>query len=360
MSRFGKPMLVLGSMFLATVIVVAQQAKEHDEPSLKLSTDLVVVDAQILSKKTKRAIGELTKANFIVSENGLIQEITYFGHNNLPLSVILLVDKSGSVGSILNEIHTASIQALAHLKPEDKVALMVFDSVAWLVQDFTTDKHLIAQRLRYGEDGRWDITPAPGWENIDLSLSYDGTIFSDSIYEAAVHLQGASDPAGRRAIIVVTDNYVYAPRIRHSVTEVVNQLSESGVTVYGLALDSFLAKLSKYTLMGLGADLLSRKGGNVNTYADKTGGVVLKAKHGEAVAKLTEIVNLLRLRYSFGYAPTNQQMDGKFRKIKLRVTSEVEKREGGVIILTRQGYYARRRDSAVKPAQEKPPAPKND
>ena len=58
-------------------------------------------------------------------------------------------------------------------------------------------------------------------------------------------------------------------------------------------------------------------------------------------AKLTEIIIQLRSRYSLGYVPLNTTVDGKFRKINLIVSNVIEKREGGLAIVTRKGYYAR-------------------
>jgi hypothetical protein len=102
-------------------------------------------------------------------------------------------------------------------------------------------------------------------------------------------------------------------------------------------------RLANYTpgvaLIRLFKDL----GGNVNTYADKTGGLVLEGGGDRVEEKLAKLIDMLRHRYSFGYTSTNPQMDGKFRKIKLQVSPEVERREGGVIILTKKGYYARKR-----------------
>ncbi len=180
-----------------------------------------------------------------------------------------------------------------------------------------------------------------------------GTYISDSIYEAAVHINKATNPIGRRVIIVITDDEDVSESL-HSKQEIADQLFESGATVYGLLIDCYYcSRVFFFFKMSVGTF------GNTKYYAEETGGLVLDGRKRKAVEKLTELINLLRQRYSFGYISTNPQMDGKFRKIKLRVTPEVEKREGGVAVLAKQGYYARRHDNTNKPAQEKPPAPKS-
>ncbi|MGH9846845.1 MAG: hypothetical protein ACREEM_49745, partial [Blastocatellia bacterium] len=88
--------------------------------------------------------------------------------------------------------------------------------------------------------------------------------------------------------------------------------------------------------------------------------VVLDGRKGKAEEQLTRLIEMLRNRYSFGYVPTNPQMDGKFRRLKLKVSPEIEKREGGVVILAKQGYYARKRNIDAKSAVEKPSLPKQD
>ncbi len=357
MDRFKNVATALSSILLLVIIYTAHPAQQikSDAVEVKLRTDLVVVDAQALNKQTGRAVSALTKESFIVSEDGVIQEITHFSHDSAPLSIVILMDVSLSVANVYNEIREAGFQAFTHLKPEDEVALMFFTSAAWLIQDFTADRNLIAHRLGRSEDGILDGTAAPGWKNVEIPG--DGTRIADSIYRAAEHLRKATNPAGRRAIIVITDNYATAGGARYYHNEVMNELLESGASVYGLRIESFseaYLKFHKYT-KSLGLGLFNRNSRNVTPYAKETGGVVLDGRKHRSAEKLTEIIDLLRQRYSFGYVSTNPRMDGKFRKIKVRVAPEVEKREGGVAILAKQGYYARRRDRTDKPAQEKPP-----
>jgi len=61
----------------------------------------------------------------------------------------------------------------------------------------------------------------------------------------------------------------------------------------------------------------------------------------DMLAKLGEMIRRLRARYTIAYSSSNTGKDGRFRKIKLSVTPEVEKREGGVALITRKGYYAK-------------------
>ena len=97
---------------------------------VRVSTDLVVFDAQVIDKKSKRTIGDLTKDDFAITENGVKQEVSYFSRDELPLSIILLLDVSRSVRPIIHEIRDGALNALQRLKPGDEVAVMAFGTTA--------------------------------------------------------------------------------------------------------------------------------------------------------------------------------------------------------------------------------------
>ena len=342
----SKSILFVSTLLATTLVTLpqSQQPSKREEPALKLSTDLVTLDAVVLSKKSGLPVTGLRKEDFILNEEGVKQEISHFSYDSLPLSVVLLVDRSASVNTPLQEIQAASIQALKHLKPQDEVALMGFAPTAWLIQEFTSDRQQITDKMAVENGWINHMGPAPGWST---SQANGPTCIADGIHTAAEYLSKATNPIGRRVMIVITDNATECSH--HSKKEVTDKLFESGAVVYGLKIrgidDGVTGGIAKVALL----TPFKQNGGNVNGYADETGGVVLDGRKQKAAEKLTEIINQLRQRYSIGYLPSNPQMDGRFRKIKLKVTPEVEKRVGGVVTLTRQGYYARRHDTTATP-----------
>ena len=114
---------------------------------ITINTDLVVFDAQVFDKKTKRAIGGLTKDDFVVTEKGVRQPVSYLSRDELPLSIMLLIDVSGSVRPILHQIRDGALNALQRLKPDDQVAVMAFADSSRLAQDFTRDRGLVARKI---------------------------------------------------------------------------------------------------------------------------------------------------------------------------------------------------------------------
>ena len=309
------PLLAVGSQ--------SQQQTASDEP-LKLSTELVIVDAQVLNKKSGAVVGGLPLADFTLYEDGTKQQVTHFSQDKLPLSIVLLLDVSGSVMPIINRVRDEGLVALDQLKPNDEIAVMVFGKWADLFQDFTKDRQLVAKRIG---DIRW-IGP---WIQ-------EGTHIHEAVYQAARHLTTASNPGSRRVIIIVTDNMSNQPMaLPHSQSEAMASLLESGVSLFGLVVGDFSALARDYLAKGW---ILSDSIGN---YVNETGGVAVQIDKDDAIAKLTALIERLRTRYSFGYTSRNQKRDGKFRRITLKVSPEVENREGGISIIARAGYYAPRR-----------------
>ncbi len=299
---------------------------QTDEP-LKLSAELVVVDAQILNKKTGAAIGNLKREDFALYEDGVAQQITHFSQDKLPLSILLLVDTSGSVWDIINEMREQLVQSLQHLKETDEVALMGTASRTHLYQDFTKDRKLIAERI----------------QAIDKkALGRQGILLHDALFAAAEHLRRAANPASRRVIIVVTDNLSTQMIGKgHSEKEALEAVYESGGAICGLHISTLNATILKFDpAYYVLKPFLFR--GDIYSYADKTGGEVMKSNKAEASKKLAEIIDRLRTRYAIGYVSSNTNKDGKFRKIKVKLTSAVEKREGKLDIVTRRGYYGQK------------------
>ena len=313
--------------------------QERADQTLKLSTELVVLDAQVLNKKTGGVIGDLKKEDFSIYEDGVRQQITHFSQDKLPLSILLLIDTSGSVWHVMDDMRERTIEALNHLKETDEVAVMATASRTAVIQDFTKDKELIARKISTFDK---------------KALGWDGILLHEALYQAASYMGRASNPASRRVIVVVTDNISTQKIGRgHSEKEALDELYEAGSVVCGLNvgnINSTVLKLDPvyYALKGI----LFR--GDINSYAEKTGGMVLKSKREELDKYLSEMIDRLRTRYAIGYVSTNPLQDGKFRKIKISLSKDVEQREGKLDILTRRGYYAKKNAPTDENKAQKP------
>jgi len=166
----------------------------------------------------------------------------------------------------------------------------------------------------------------------------------EGVYQTAVHLKRASTPESRRVIIAITDNISTQQRFMgHSGGEAVRELYETGGVVCGLLIGGGFGKQAsgvRKVIRYAPPFLLVGDPADIDTFADRTGGEVMRASSDEIEARLVELIEHLRTRYAIGYTPSNGRHDGKFRKVKVTVSAAVEALEGKLSVLTRRGYYA--------------------
>ncbi|MDX6577111.1 MAG: Ca-activated chloride channel [Blastocatellia bacterium] len=303
---------------LITGLPSKSRAQEKERVDvLKVETDLVVFDAQVIDKKTRRVIGDLSKADFELYEQGVKQPISYFGRDELPLSIMLLLDVSGSVRPILHQIRDGALSALQRLKPQDQVAIMAFANISNLAQDFTKDRSLAARKIEEAT-----ATDALG----------RGTLLGPALASAAFHMQTAATQPSRRVIIVVTDNIAFASGAEQR--EILEGLFDSGTVVYGLIVRAAFGKVFNVLFLG------QIKG--VNKFVEETGGEVLGASKGEVDQKLGLVIDRLRARYALGFRSASSTTKDEFRPVVIKISS-ARKRKEKPLVLTKRGYYLRRR-----------------
>ena len=337
--------MLRGARFLLLAFVIPTtsafcQDTAHPEQIFKVDVNLVVVDAQVLNKKTHQPISALQAQDFLLFESGVRQQIASVSQDKLPLSVVFLFDLTDSVRPVLESLGNGALQALEHLKPEDEAAVMVYAASAKLLQDFTRDRQLIVKAIR----------KAAHME------SPEAAFFNEGIFQAAAQA-GKAGNHGRRVIIWLTDNVPNIPseEIRrqygrsipegglHTEREAFTRLFKTGTAVFTLLQRSDISESEWMRKFHDPMEMLYRlqfPPGDVYKYTQQTGGQVLESYSSKKIsAKMAELIDQIRTRYALGYRPIADSQTGKFREIKLEVAPEVQKREGKVTIETRRGYY---------------------
>lgn len=305
-------------------------------PRFRVSTQLVVLDALVEHKKTGALVGGLQANDFVLSEDGVSQPITYFSHDQLPLSVVFLFDLTLSVRPALEPLAESAREILGHLKPQDEVSVMVFSSHTELLQSFTTDRALAAEAI--GKASKMK--------------SGDGTFIHESMYEAVDQATKATAPGSRKVMVWFTDGTANvenarslrkvgkeAPAILHTKEEATDKLLRSGVAVSEL-----IEHTAATDALVLAADVFmyGARTGDIHKYADLTGGPVLSTNKGESVERLAELIDELRGRYTLGYKPSTSKSTGTFCKLQLQLSPDAGKDipdERDVVIRTKSGYY---------------------
>jgi len=300
------------------------------QETIRLSTDLVVLDLQVVRRRSGEIINGLRAEDFELYEDGARQEITHFSQDRLSLSVMLLMDLSGSVSPVLKEIRDGALLALNRLKEHDEVAVMAFSSSTQLVQDFTRDRRLVVDKI-----GRIEKTPVVG----------QGTSLYQALHDAAHHISQANRPTSRRVIIAITDNVAWEYNFFGlSEKEVSDQVIESGSVVCGLVVEGAMTRTEKIFSRRPAQNDPFRRRMSIDLFVSQTGGEMVKAEKSGVSAHLALLIDHLRNRYSLGFSPKRELADGRFRQIRLGLTPEAQKRLGEVVIRTKQGYYARPRN----------------
>lgn len=342
----------IGSVLFACLVwtsMVAQQSTqapasqgEVASPVIHVSSQLVVLDVLVRNKKTGAPVDKLDEKDFLVEEDGQAQQITSFSRDLFPLSVVFLFDLTDTVRPVLKPLADGAFEILGHLKPQDQVAVMVFSSHTGLLQDFTTDRALAAAAIAKASSMK----------------SNDGTFIHEDMYEA-VEEALRSKPAGRRRVLVwLTDGTANvensftqkiigteAPARLHTKEEATTKLMQSDVSVAALiersaATDAVIvaADVTPFALIG-GARV-----GDIDHYAELTGGPVLKTNKTEVAVRLGELIDELRARYTLGYVPSGAKPPGTFCKTEVKLVpatfkARPELRKSNVVVRTRRGYY---------------------
>ncbi|HJQ22778.1 MAG TPA: VWA domain-containing protein [Blastocatellia bacterium] len=311
---------------------VAEKPEAQDE-AVRLRTELVLLEAEVLNKRTGQAVGGLSKEDFLLYEDGVKQEITHFSKDKLPLSVLLLIDVSGSVWPTMKKLRDGALDALQNLKPEDEVAVMVFAERARLTLNFTKDKQLAAQAIQMA--GARDT----GSE----------TNINDAVQRAAAYIKNATNPDNRRVIIAISDDVSTHKVPLYAKGQTIQELLESGGIICGLLFDSiYKAKPEPVTTPdapGFQRALIAGETDIIKSFVERLGGVAIQADQENVKEQFVRLIERLRTRYSLGYVSSNEKRDGKFRRIRLKVAPEVDKREKGVAVSTRPGYYAKKKET---------------
>jgi VWFA-related protein len=297
---------------------------------IKTDVDLITIDALVLQKNTSRVVGSLKQEDFLISEDGNKQTITHFSQDNLPLSVLLLIDRGGCLDPFGEEVRRSAKDALSRLKPSDEVAVMTYHDTVELQQGFTRERRLLERAIDY-------VPPHDERANHCLNIAFD---------EAANYMMKAGNPTGRRVIIAITGvTRNWNCRSGPSHTAATHAVFESGSVVCGI-IPKTPAQVAENGMMRW-ATRFGRIGGvnylDIQKLAEETGGEILRDRPEELDQTFNTLITHLRTRYSFSFVSTNKNRDGTVRKLKVDLANGVEKSQGRLVVKARKSYVAPKR-----------------
>jgi VWFA-related protein len=298
-----KRSVIAGSVLLA---LAAGVLWAQDQPIFRSDTRLVVCHVTVVDKNG-HFVTNLPQDAFTVFENGAPQPIKIFRREDVPVSLGLIIDNSGSMRDKRTKVEAAALALVKDSNPDDEVFVVNFNDEAFLDnphgKSFTSDIKEMEEALT----------------RID---SRGGTAMRDAVRMSIDHLKEKAHK-DKKVLVAVTDGNDNASVV--SLENLVKASQQSEVLIYGIGLlgeeERREAQRAQRALKSL---------------ANATGGEVFFPKDAGEVDKIAhQVAKDIRSQYTVEYTPTNTAMDGTFRQIKVTV-----KAPGNPTVRTRSGYYA--------------------
>jgi Ca-activated chloride channel homolog len=296
----------------------AEGEGNQDEQVLKLGTQLVTVPFNVTDKKN-RYINDLTKDDVEVLEDSKGQQVFSFERQtDLPITIAMLIDISGSQEYTLPEEVSAGKTFFRRvLRPKkDLAAVVTFEHESVLVQDLTSDIDKLFRALDEVRVPAESVTMRRGGTPPINNSGVGSTAMYDSIYSVSSDLLRRE--AGRRVIILVTDGADTSSSMK--MRDAIERTWRSEIIVYSIGIGG-----------PMGVD-----SGTLKKIASETGGRAFFPRNEEDLDKAyAQIDEDLRSQYILAYTPANATKDGSFRTIQVKV-----KNKGDLTVRHRRGYFA--------------------
>ncbi len=289
--------------------------------TLHEDVDEVLLNCTVIDENGK-PVTDLKQGDFRVWEDGTPQTTNSFQHQDLPVSIGLIIDNSGSMRDKRTAVNNASLTLLRDSNPKDSAFVVNFSDRAFLDQGFTSDISLLTRGLSH-------------FDSQGYTAMYDAVAASAD--ELAKH---ARQP--KQALLIITDGADNASRL--SLQQAIRRVQNLGgpvVYAIGLLFDNEEAEAQRARSA---LDMLS----------EETGGVAYFPRSLDEVDKIAgDVASDIRNQYVVGYHSSKPSSIEGYRTVHVEVRAP---RHGRLIVRTRKGYYARRNPAQpTQTAQESRP-----
>jgi VWFA-related protein len=283
-------------------------------PTLKMVTRLVAISAVVKSKDGEAKEG-MSKDDFVLRQDGKEQRIQFFSRgSDLPLSLALMVDTSGSQSTFVGDESLASDVFFATMlgRPEDRATLVQFDSTVQQLKGMTNSANALHLALSH-LNAR---TPASG-----------GTLLYDAIYVVAKSI--LANETGRKAMVILTDGGDNGSR--RSLAEAIEQAQRADVQIYSILYSMWNGLSNSATGIppkidpGLGA---------LQKLSESTGGRVFTVSRSMSLRDIYALIGQdLRLQYELGYKPPAGTQPNTYHKLELKA------KDKKLTVQARKGFF---------------------
>jgi Ca-activated chloride channel family protein len=276
--------------------------------AVHIDVDLALVNVTVTDPYDRLVTG-LEPDNFRIFENSVEQEIQYFSSEDVPISIGVIFDLSGSMANKVDKAREAASQFLKTANPQDEFFLVSFNERAELMSGFTNSVEDLQSRIL--------SAPARG-----------RTALLDAIYLGLNQMRTARN--GKRALLIMSDGG--DNNSRYTEKDIKRLVREAGTQLYSVGIFDPFANRNRTPEELNGPSLLSE-------ITEMTGG---RAFSVENINELPDIASKigaeLRNQYILGYRPSNKVHDARWRKIKVKLRAP--KGLPPLSVYAKTGYYA--------------------
>jgi Ca-activated chloride channel family protein len=298
----GKQAVVAVAIACAgSAIVIAQTpAAQQPPPTFRSGTQIVSLFVTV-SDAQKRLVPDLTKDDFEVFDNEKPQPLVFFQNEIQPISVVVMLDTSGSMTGTISLLRAAAEQFLIRLLPEDKGRVGAFNDKIQFSSRFTSDRDELVGDVK------------------DLDYG-NGTRLWDAVAASLDELKGIE---GRRVILVFTDGDDTESHTR--LGTVIDRARADEVMIYAIGLESNYFNGQRM--------VRSKPDNGLRRISDETGGGYFELqKTADLAPTFTRVAQELHSQYVLGFTPT--LLDGKVHKLAVRM------KQSGMTARARRSYLA--------------------
>ena len=275
---------------------------------IKVNVEMTLVNLTVTDPLDRLVTG-LEKEHFRVFEDGVEQEVVTLSSEDVPVSIGLVFDMSGSMSDKVEKAREAAVQFMRTANPQDQFFLVSFNDRAELTSGFTSSVDELQNRMMF-------------------TASRGRTALLDAIYLGLSQMRGAHN--GKRALLIISDGGDNHSRYNES--DVKNYLKEADCQLYAIGIFDPIGIRSRTPEELEGPSLLSEM-------TEMTGGRVFPVGNlGELPDIAAKIGMELRNQYVLGYKSSNPQHNGSWRKIKVKLRPP--KGLPPLNVYAKTGYYA--------------------
>ena len=294
--------------------------------TFRSSVDIVALNVVVTDGDQKYVAG-LNPSDFAVFEDGIQQDVSFFGASDVPIDLAILLDTSASMTGKMHLVQQAAIGFLATLRPVDRATIVD-------IKDATKVMFPLGSDLEAAKKAILSTAPRGG------TALYNGTYLT--LKEMSKERR-ASEEVRRQAVVVLSDGDDTASLVSYD--DLMELAKQSGIAIYTITMRS------KYLLTQAavrGHSYFSQSEFGMKALAQETGArAFFPTELGELAGVYASIAQELATQYAIGYSSKNPKLDGGYRRVIVRVADKP-----GIRTRTRAGYTAPRaqRVAAALPA----------